>query len=153
MHSETASISRARKAIGTGLVTLGAILLLASASAKLAQVPQVVNQLGAAGFSLEKVRFVAFLEILGAVLFVVPATRAAGLLLVSSFLGGAIATHLQHSQSIAPPSVVLLLIWLGAWLRHPEALWSYHHVPARVGGQVAEGTCASDPRGMSPWSS
>jgi DoxX-like family len=82
------------------------------------------KQLAAAGFSPDKVMFVAFLELLSSVLFLVPATRCFGILLASSFLGGAIATHLQHAQSIVLPSIVLLLIWLGTWLRHPEVLWS-----------------------------
>jgi DoxX-like family len=124
MQSVVAVTSRKRNTAGTVLIIAGAVLLLASATAKLAQVPQVVNQLGAAGFSPEKVMFVALLEIASALLFLVPATRSAGLLLVSAFLGGAIATHLQHSESIVPPSMVLFLIWLGAWLRHPEVLWS-----------------------------
>jgi len=143
MKSEIASISRKRKTAGLGLMTLGAILLLGSAGAKLAQVPQVLSQLAAAGFSPAKVMFVAFLEIFSSVLFLVPATRSFGILLVSSFLGGAIATHLQHSQSIVPPSIVLLVIWLGAWLRHPEVLGGQHqnHSAERVPGspqQVGE---------------
>jgi hypothetical protein len=124
MRSETAGVGRRRKTAGLGLITLGAIVLLASAGAKLAQVPHVASQLAAAGFSPDKVMFVAFLELLSSVLFLVPATRSFGILLASSFLGGAIATHLQHAQSIVPPSIVLLLVWLGAWLRHPEVLWS-----------------------------
>jgi len=107
------------------LITLSGIMLLGSATAKLAHVPGMVNQLTAAGFSPDKVVFIALLEVSSALFFLLPVTRSAGLLLVSSFLGGAIATHLQHSQSIVPPSIVLLLIWLGAWLRHPEVLWSF----------------------------
>jgi hypothetical protein len=114
-----------RGRIGAVLIFLGAISLLGSADAKLAHVPAVINQLAANGFSPDKAMFVAFLEVSSAALFLFPATRAVGLLLVSSFLGGAIATHLQHSQSIAPPSILLLLLWLGAWLRHPEILWSF----------------------------
>ena len=124
MQSGTASSNRKRNVTGTVLMTLCSILLLASATAKLAQVPGVVNQLAAAGFSPRKVIFVALLEITSSLLFLIPATRTIGLLLVSAFLGGAIATHLQHSQSIAGPSVILVLVWLGVWLRRPEVLWS-----------------------------
>jgi hypothetical protein len=120
-----ASYTHTRGRIGAVLVFLGAILLLGSAGTKVAHVPAVVNQLAANGFPPDKAMFVAFLELSSAALFLFPATRAVGLLLVSSFLGGAIATHLQHSQSIAPPSILLLLLWLGAWLRHPEILWSF----------------------------
>ena len=76
------------------------------------------------GFDGGRLTFVAGLEILSGLLFLVPFTRSFGLLLVSSFLGGAIATHLQHGQPIVQPSFVLFLIWLGTWLRHPRILWS-----------------------------
>lgn len=124
MQAKEQSISAARRMTGNVLIGLGGIALLGSAAAKLAHVPKVVEQLGAAGFAGERLTFVAVLEVFCAVLFLVPATRAAGLLWVSAFLGGAIATHLQHSQSIAQPAVFLAMLWLGAWLRHPQILWS-----------------------------
>ena len=46
------------------------------------------------------------LEIVSAVLFLISFTRSLGLLLVSSFLGGAIATHLPHGQPIYQPAFV-----------------------------------------------
>jgi len=113
-----------KQTVGRILINLGGVMLLGSAATKLAHVPKVVSQLGAMGFDADKLTFIAILEILSATLFLIPLTRAAGLLLVSSFLGGAIATHLQHNQSIAQPSSVLLLIWLGTWMRHREMLWS-----------------------------
>ena len=115
---------KARRIIGTALIVVGGALLLGSASAKLAHVPQVIAQMNSVGFSGEKLTLVAILELLSALLFLIPATRSAGLLLVSSFLGGAIATHLQHGQSILPPSMMLIVLWLGAWLRHPVILWN-----------------------------
>jgi hypothetical protein len=115
---------KTRRTIGTTLIVLGGALLLGSAGAKLAHVPQVVAQMNSVGFSGEKVTFVAILELVSALLFLIPATRSAGLLLVSSFLGGAIATHLQHGQPILPPSIMLILLWVGAWLRHPIILWN-----------------------------
>lgn len=113
-----------RRVAGNILIFLSGLMLLGSAGAKLAHVPRVVSELGAMGFGDGKLLFVALLEVVSALLFLIPFTRSAGLLLVSSFLGGAIATHLQHAQSIAAPSFVLILLWLGAWLRHPEAEWS-----------------------------
>jgi hypothetical protein len=76
------------------------------------------------GFDGGKLTFIAVLEVLSALLFVVPASRAAGLLMVSAYLGGAFASHIQHSQSPLPPAIVLTIVWLGSWLRHPETLWS-----------------------------
>lgn len=109
---------------GNVLITLSGLLLLGSAAAKLAHVPKVVAELGTVGIDGHKLKFIALLEVGSAVLYLVPFTRSLGLLLVSSFLGGAIATHLQHDQPIAQPSFVLLLIWIGIVLRHREILWS-----------------------------
>jgi hypothetical protein len=113
-----------RRITGTALIIVGGVLLLGSASAKLAHVPAVVSQMASMGFPGWKLTFVAVLEVGSTVLFLIPATRSFGLLLVSSYLGGAIATHLQHAQSILPPSIVLTVLWVGSWLRHPVVLWS-----------------------------
>jgi hypothetical protein len=121
---ENVSIGKKRRTFGTVLVNMGGVMLIGSAAAKFAHVPQVVSQLGAMGFDGSRLTFIAGLEVLSAVLFLVPFTRSLGLLLVSSFLGGAIATHLQHSQPIVQPALVLFLMWLGTWLRHPQILWS-----------------------------
>jgi TRAP-type uncharacterized transport system fused permease subunit len=120
------STSRTRRIAGSFLIFPGGLVLIASAGAKLAQVPQVVTEFNAFGFE-GKVTLVAILEVLSALLFLVPSSRSIGLLLVSAFLGGAIATHVQHAQSPLVPCVVLSLLWLGAWLRHPETLWSVSH--------------------------
>lgn len=111
--------------IGSVLIILGGLLLLGSAAAKLAHLPKVVAELGAMGFEAHKLTFIALLEVVSALLFLVPFTRAVGLLMVSSFMGGAIATHLQHEPftSILGPSVILAMLWLGAALRHREVLW------------------------------
>ena len=124
MNDENSLISRKRRITGKVLIALGGLMLIGSAGTKFAHVPAVVTQLGAMGFYGNRLMFVAVLEVVSALLFLVPVTRSAGLLLVSSFLGGAIATHLQHGQPIIQPSFVLILIWLGAWLRHPELLRS-----------------------------
>jgi DoxX-like family len=124
MKTENASISRKRRIMGNVLMILGGVMLIGSSGAKFAHVPAVVTQLGAMGFTGNNLMFIAVLEIVSAVLFLIPLTRSGGLLLISSFMGGAIATHLQHGEPIIQPSFVLLLIWLGTWLRHPVVLRS-----------------------------
>ncbi len=121
-----------RQVAGSVLIALGGVVLLASAAAKFARVPPIVAELGAFGFVGSKLILIAVIEVLSALLFLIPRTRSAGLLLVSSYLGGAIATHVQHDQSVVQPAVVLTILWLGAWLRHPEILWSVRPV-AHVG--------------------
>ena len=108
---------------GNVLIFLGGLALIGSASAKFAQVPQVVSELNGFGFQ-GKLMLIATGEALSALLLLVPPTRSIGVLLVSGLLGGAIATHMQHGQSYVGPAVLLVLVWMGAWLRHPETLWS-----------------------------
>ncbi len=127
MQTESSPASRKRRNAGTLLIVLIGLMLMGSAGAKLVQVPPVIEELGAMGFAGGRLTFIAVLEIVSAVLFLVPSSRAVGLLLVSSFLGGAIATHLQHAKPILQPSIVLSLVWIGTWLRHPEMLWSLGH--------------------------
>jgi hypothetical protein len=124
MTAENASLNRKRRITGNVLMVLSGLMLIGSSGAKLAHVPAVVTQLGAMGFTGNRLMFIAVLEIVSAILFLIPLTRSVGFLLVSSYLGGAIATHLQHGQSIIQPSFLLVLIWLGTWLRHPVILWS-----------------------------
>jgi len=128
MNTTDSSISTKRVIAGNVLIFLGGFVLLFTAGVKLAQIPKVVDQFNAFGFDGSKLVMVAALELTCAVLFLIPATRSVGLLLVSSYLGGAIATHIQHGQSLLPPAIVLTLLWLGAWLRHPELLWSLNRI-------------------------
>jgi hypothetical protein len=124
MDRKSDPIGRGRSRTGNFLIYLVGILLAGSASAKVAHVPMVVAQLGAMGFEGGRLMVVALLELASAALLLIPTTRSAGLLMASSFLGGAIATHLGHGQPMVQPVFVLALLWLGMWLRHPEILWS-----------------------------
>ena len=118
------SLKKPRRIVGSFLVYLGGTVLVASSAVKFAQVPKVVAQFSAMGFDGHKLAVVAALEIASAGLLLIPAMRAIGFPIVNAYLGGAIATHLQHSQPTAGPAILLSLIWLGVRLRHPNALWT-----------------------------
>jgi hypothetical protein len=128
MQTDNPLTSKKRRVAGNMLIFLGGFVLVASAGSKFAHVPKVVSELGAMGFDGSRLMFIAVLEMLSAILFVVPFARAAGLLLVSAYMGGAIATHIQHGQSPLQPAIILAILWLGTWLRHPEVLWSANSV-------------------------
>ena len=138
-QTEHAHPSKIQRRVGTVLTTLIVLMLVASAGTKLAHVPSVVSQLAAIGITGARLTFVAALELLSALLFLIPATRSIGLLLISAFLGGAIATHLQHGQSIVGPSFVLGVAWFGACIRHPEILWSWSQKGPRSAFRGANG--------------
>ena len=114
-----------QQTVGNIVITLTGILLVGSAAAKLAHIPKVMTQMATLGFGGNRLLFIGGLELASALLFLLPLTRSWGILLVSSYLGGAIATHVQHDLPIVVPSILLLVIWLGVLLRHREAFWSF----------------------------
>ena len=59
-------------------------------------------------------------EILSSLLFLLPKTNKFGTLLLSSYLGGAIIIHMTSAMSIVMPSVILVLVWVVAFLRNPN---------------------------------
>ena len=112
------SHSKVQNTVSNILIFLPTIAVLASSFKKFAHVPASVAQMTAVGFSGPKLMIVAVLELASAVVFLVPRTRSFGLLLVSAYLGGAIAAQLGHSLPPEPPAVLLTLIWIGTWLRN-----------------------------------
>ena len=120
MDTDNASIGKARRIAGLVLICLGSIVLIGSAGAKFAHVPKIVNELGAMGFDNGRLTMIAVAEVVSALLFLLPFTRSIGLLLASAYMGGAIATHVQHGQPFIQPAMILAILWAGAWLRHPQ---------------------------------
>lgn len=128
MHTDSSSSSngsRKRRLAGNILIFFGGLVLVGSALAKLAHLPKMVSELGAMGFDGNRLTAIAILEIASALLFMVRPTRSLGLLLISAYLGGAIATHAGHGSPWLQPAFVLSLLWLGAYLRHPVIFWSF----------------------------
>src|SRR5438552_11633423 len=137
MQTNSSLVGKKRRITGTVLMVLASVMLMGSAGAKLAHVPKVVTELGAMGFDGNKLIFIAMLEILSAVLFLIPVTRSFGLLMVSAYMGGAIATHVGHDQPFIQPAMVLVIFWLGTWLRHPQILRSPFR-PTPASSQLAQ---------------
>jgi hypothetical protein len=112
-----------RSRIGATSVYVLSFLLAASALLKFIRFPQPAAQLAELGFGGIKLFWIAALEIASSTLFAYPRTRSFGILMISSYLGGAIATHVGHDQPAFRPAVVLALFWVACWLRHPQMLW------------------------------
>ncbi len=90
-------------------------LFLFSASGKLFLHPEQMDQMKLGNWRI----IIALGELTSALLFLFPKTNKLGTLLLSSYMGGAIIIHMTGGMSIAMPTVVLLLVWLVAYLRHP----------------------------------
>jgi hypothetical protein len=111
---------RVRNITGWILSGLMGLALGASAVDKIFLSSHALEMGASFGLSPTVYRTLGMIEILSVLLFLIPRTGVLGLLLLSSYLGGAIATHLQHGQDILFPAVMESLIWIGAWLRFPK---------------------------------
>jgi hypothetical protein len=123
---------RARRIIGNSLIVFGDFALIASAIGKLVGAPKMVEGLNRFGFE-GKVHWLGALELLCAMLFLIPASRLFGLLMVSAFMGGAIATHLQHADSAISPGVILAILWSGIWIRYAGLFHILRGTPRHAG--------------------
>lgn len=111
---------RARRRIGWGMAGVVFLLLAASALDKLSGSAHSVEMTTSFGIAPATYRVLGIVELASAALFLVPRTTAMGLLLLTAYLGGAIATHLQHGQSIVFPAAIQAWVWGTALVRLPN---------------------------------
>jgi hypothetical protein len=73
----------------------------------------------------EQVRLIGAGAILTALLLLIRRTSSLGILLASSFWGGAICIHMAHGEPYVFQAGALVLSWAGAYLRNPATLGSF----------------------------
>jgi hypothetical protein len=61
-----------------------------------------------------------YVELLCAILFIIPRTGIVGTMLLAAYMGGAIASHLEHGVSVLTPCIVQTFMLLVAFYRFPE---------------------------------
>ena len=108
------------KTIGWVLSGIAAAALAASSIDKMIGSEHALQMASSFGISSATYRILGVIEIVSVVLFLFPRTGIAGILLLSSYFGGAIATHLQHQQNIIFPIAIEAILWIAAVLRFPE---------------------------------
>jgi len=103
-------------------VLIAGIMILAG-SAKLLGLfpPEEVAKLGLS----VPIQVIGAGELVTAILLLLPRTSSLGILLTSAFWGGAICFHMSHAESFVLQSVLLLLTWVGAYLRIPAVFSSF----------------------------
>jgi hypothetical protein len=98
----------------TGLITA---VLLMSGALKVIQRPEVVEEFTRLEWPASVAVGLGIVEIACAVIYAIPRTAVLGAILVTGYLGGAIATHLRIEDNFIPPAVIGVLAWLGLYLR------------------------------------
>ena len=80
--------------------------------------PQVVEGMSKFGYPASAVLLVGVLELVSALVYVVPRTAVLGGILMTGYLGGAVATHVRVGDPGWPLAVILgIFVWAGLYLR------------------------------------
>jgi hypothetical protein len=88
----------------------------------------------------EQVRLIGVGALLTALLLVIRRTSSLGILFTSAFWGGAICIHMAHGEPYLFQAALLVLSWVGAYLRNPAMLRSFSDLPGNdVGGGLGVG--------------
>jgi hypothetical protein len=104
--------------LATGLITAA---LTMSAVMKFLQPKELVEGFGKFGFDLKLAQPIGIVELVCVVFYVFPKTTVLGAILITGYLGGAIATHVRvQDGEFGPPLVIGVLAWLGVYFREPR---------------------------------
>ena len=105
--------------MGRGLSALPALVLVLSASMKLSHAPQFVAQwTGKLGYSEASLTAIGLLALACLLVYLVPRTAVLGAVLLTGYLGGAIAAHVRIADPAGVTPLVLgILVWAGLYLR------------------------------------
>lgn len=113
--------SRARRRTGVILAGLAILFLLFDSLGKLFLARQVVEGSVQLGYSESSVRVIGLILLICLILYAVPSTAVLGAILLTGYLGGAVATHLRVGSPLLThtlfPIYVGALIWGGLLLR------------------------------------
>lgn len=100
---------------------LGIFLLLADAFGKLTELAPVVQGTARLGYPTHLVFAIGVIELLCVVAYATPRTAVLGAILLTGYLGGAVATHLRLEDPVwthsLAPVYMGVVVWGGLWLR------------------------------------
>jgi hypothetical protein len=123
MHSvsHAAPVSRARISAGNIISALPVLFLLFDSVIKLMVIDPVVESFGQLGYPVSVSVGIGLLELVCLVLYVIPRTSVLGAIMLTGYLGGAVATHVRVGSPMLThilfPIYVAALVWGGLFLR------------------------------------
>src|SRR5262245_35899045 len=99
-------------------------VLLTSARWKLTHSAFYVREWSRIGYSPDALNGIGVVQVTCLVLYLIPQTAVLGTVLLTGYLGGAIASYVRIGEFNPPlvPLTTCLLAWLGLYLREPR-LW------------------------------
>lgn len=122
MESVTQTAPISKKTLWAGRIVSGlpALFLLVDAVMKLIKPAPVVEGTVQLGYSESVIVPLGIVLLVCTVLYLIPRTAILGAILLTGYLGGAVATHVRAGEGAFPilfPIFFGLLLWGGLWLR------------------------------------
>src|SRR5512133_1047965 len=121
--AETAPVSLPARWVGRILSGLVIVFLLFDGAIKLVPWPVVTETMDRIGYGSSEtlVRSLGIITIVGTVLYAIPPTSILGAILLTGYLGGAMASHLRIGSPLFTHTLfgiyLGLMVWGGLWLR------------------------------------
>jgi hypothetical protein len=105
--------------IGRVVSLMPVFIVLMSSRWKLTQAPFYVREWGRIGWQTPDLPFIASLQLGAIVLYLIPQTSVLGCVILTGYLGGAIASYVRIGAYYPPlvPLTTAMLAWLGLFLR------------------------------------
>ena len=123
MTGESQAMASSKKMIWTGRVISGFVVLflLFDSTIKLMRLPMVLDAFKQLGYSPDLSVTIGALLLLCTVIYVIPQTAFLGAILLTGYLGGAVATNLRIGapmfSHILFPVYMGAMVWVGLYLR------------------------------------
>ena len=118
--NQTAPVSKKMLWTGRIISALPALFLLLDGSMKLVKPAPVVEATVRLGYPESVILGLGIVLIACTVLYLIPRTIILGAILLTGYLGGAVATHVRVGEGWFPvsfPIIMGVLIWGGLWFR------------------------------------
>ena len=123
MPAETQTGTVSKTALWTGYImsALPALMLLMSGVMKFMPLNEdAVKGLEHIGWSSNLVAALGIVELVCVLLYILPRTAVLGAILLTGYLGGAIATHVRVGDVFLIQAILGMLLWGGLYLRDPR---------------------------------
>jgi hypothetical protein len=119
--AQAVSIPKGQLWTGRVLSTLAILFMLFDTIIHAMRGPQVVQGFAQLGFPLSIAIPLSTIEFIGIVLYVIPRTSVLGAILLTGYLGGAVAAQVRIGAPllgfVLAPVYVALFLWVGLYLR------------------------------------
>lgn len=120
MPSDSQTTSKGRLWAGRIISGLPALFLLVDAIMKFVKPAPVVAETLRLGYPENVIIGLGAVLLASTILYLIPKTSILGAILLTGYLGGAVATHVRMGEgwfSILFPVIFGALLWAGLWLR------------------------------------